>query len=223
MNIKINIPEKLSEVTLSQYQKWIKLSEDKKVDVFLQQKMIEIFCNISLKDVLKLKANNIDDICYEISKLFKTNPKFIDRFNFNNKEFGFIPKLDDITFGEYVDLDTYVADWNLMHKAIGILFRPIILNKKEKYLIEEYESSDKYNMKEVKLDIVFGALVFFWNLKRELQNHILSYLATQEQIELPQQVRDSLESGVGINPSMASLMETSLNTIKLPNLNSTHV
>tara|TARA_R110000787_G_scaffold21536_2_gene63632 strand:- start:1873 stop:2544 length:672 start_codon:yes stop_codon:yes gene_type:complete len=223
MNITINIPESLNDVTLKQYQKWLKISDGKEVDNFLQQKMIEIFCNIPLKSVLQIKAVDINKICEDITSLFKQEPKFKDRFNMNNKEFGFIPKLDDMTFGEYVDLDTYLADWELMHKAIGVLFRPIIFNKKEKYLIEEYESSDKYDMTNTTLDIVFGSLVFFYNLRNELQNHILNYLATQEEVELPQHLRDSLQNGVGINPSMGSLMETFLNTMKLPKQNSTLV
>ena len=223
MNITINIPESLNDVTLKQYQKWLKISDGKEVDNFLQQKMIEIFCNIPLKSVLQIKAIDINKICEDITSLFQQEPKFKDRFNMNNKEFGFIPKLDDMTFGEYVDLDTYLADWELMHKAIGVLFRPIIFNKKEKYLIEEYESSDKYDMTNTTLDIVFGSLVFFYNLRNELQNHILNYLATQKEVELPQHLRDSLQNGVGINPSMGSLMETFLNTMKLPKQNSTLV
>lgn len=223
MNITINIPEALNEVTLKQYQKWLKISDGKEMDNFLQQKMIEIFCNIPLKSVLQIKATDINQICDDITKLFQQEPKFINRFTLDNKDFGFIPKLDDMTFGEYVDLDTYLADWELMHKAIGVLFRPITFSKKEKYLVEDYESSDKYDMTNTTLDIVFGSLVFFYNLRNELQNHILNYLATQQEVELPQHLRDSLQNGVGINPSMVSLMETFSNMMKLPKQNSTLV
>ena len=221
MKLTINIPETLNEVTLSQYQKWLKIAEGKELDSFLQQKMVEIFCNIPLKQVLQIKATDINNICEELSKLFNNEPKFIDRFTMNDKEFAFIPKLDDISFGEYVDLDTYLADWELMHKAIGVLFRPIVFKKKEQYLIEDYESSDKYDMSETTLDIVFGAIVFFYNLRNELQKTILNYLATQKEIELPQHLLDSLQNGVGINLSTDLLMGTFLNTMKLPNQNYT--
>ena len=123
--------------------------------------------------------------------------------------------------GEYVDLDTYLADWELMHKAIGVLYRPITYKKKQQYLIEDYESSDKYDMSETTLDIVFGAIVFFYSLKNELQKTILNYLATQKEIELPQHLRDSLQNGVGINLSTDLLMETFSSTMKLPNQNYT--
>ena len=223
MKLTINIPEQLSEVTLKQYQKWLKIAEGKELDSFLQQKMIEIFCNIPLKNVLQIKASDINNITEELTKLFTNTPKFIDRFEMNGKEFGFIPKLDDISFGEYVDLDTYLADWESMHKAMGVLFRPITFKKKKQYLIEDYDSADNYDMTEVTLDVAFGALVFFWNLKSELLKTTLNYLATQEEVELPQQMRDSLQNGAGINLSTDLLMGTFLNTIVSQNQNYTPV
>ena len=223
MKLTINIPETLNEVTLKQYQKWLKIAEGKELDSFLQQKMIEIFCNIPLKNVLQIKASDINNITEELTKLFSNTPKFIDRFEMNGKEFGFIPKLDDISFGEYVDLDTYLADWESMHKAMSVLFRPITFKKKKQYLIEDYDSAEKYDMTEVTLDVAFGSLVFFWNLKSELLKTTLNYLATQEEVELPQQMRDSLQNGAGINLSMDLLMGTFLNTIVSQNQNSTPV
>ena len=223
MKLTINIPETLNEVTLKQYQKWLKIAEGKELDSFLQQKMIEIFCNIPLKNVLQIKASDINNITEELTKLFTNTPKFIDRFEMNGKEFGFIPKLDDISFGEYVDLDTYLADWESMHKAMSVLFRPITFKKKKQYLVEDYDSAEKYDMTEITLDVAFGALVFFWNLKSELLKTTLNYLATQEEVELPQQIRDSLQNGAGINLSMDLLMGTFLNTIVSQNQNSTPV
>jgi len=203
MKLTLNIPETLSEVTLDQYQRWLKVADGKELDNFLQQKMIEIFCGITLKQVLMIKAKDIEAIVADISKLFETkDSKFIDRFSYNNQEFGFIPKLDDMTFGEYVDLDNYLADWQLMHKAMGVLFRPITFKKKNQYLIEEYKTADKYNMKQMTLDVVFGSIVFFYHLRNELQKHILSYLANQTEVPISQELRTSLRNGAGISLSM---------------------
>ena len=202
MKITINIPESLNDITLKQYQKWLKIAEDKKLDNFLQQKMIEIFCNVELKKVLQMKATDVSEICTSINKLFTNDCKLITKFNHNDKEFGFVPKLDDMSFGEYIDLDTYMADWQNMHKAMSVLFRPIEYKKKEQYLIEDYESANKYDLQNMSLDIVFGALVFFWALRTELQKHILSYLGNQTEVKVPQGLRDSLQNGAGINPFM---------------------
>ena len=202
MKIKLNIPEKLSEMTLGQYQDWLKVSEGKELDTFLQQKIIEIFCGITLKEVMQIKASDIDRLVADISNIFVEEPKFIDRFDYGGKEFGFIPKLDDISFGEYVDLDTYLQDWQLMHKAMAVLFRPITLKRKDKYLIEDYESAEKYDLKCMPLNVVFGSLVFFYHLRNELEKHILNYLANQTEIKISQKLMDSLKNGVGTAPFM---------------------
>ena len=202
MKIKLNIPEKLSEMTLGQYQDWLKVSEGKELDTFLQQKIIEIFCGLTLKQVMLIKASEIDRLVADISNIFVEEPKFIDRFDYGGKEFGFIPKLDNISFGEYVDLDTYLQDWQLMHKAMAVLFRPITLKRKDKYLIEDYESAEKYDLKCMPLDVVFGSLVFFYHLRNELEKHILNFLANQTEIKVSQELRAFLKNGVGIAPFM---------------------
>ena len=202
MKIKLNIPEKLSEMTLGQYQDWLKVSEGKELDTFLQQKIIEIFCGITLKEVMQIKASDIDRLVADISNIFVEEPKFIDRFDYGGKEFGFIPKLDDISFGEYVELDSYLLDWQLMHKAMAVLFRPITLKRKDKYLIEDYESAEKYDLKCMPLDVVFGSLVFFYHLRNELEKHILNFLANQTEIKVSQELRAFLKNGVGTVPFM---------------------
>ena len=91
---------------------------------------------------------------------------------------------------------------------MGVLYRPITFKKKNQYLIEDYETADKYNMTQITLDVVFGSIVFFWNLRNELQKHILSYLANQTEVPISQELRDSLKSGAGINPSTLWQQET---------------
>ena len=202
MKLTLNIPESLSEITLGQYQNWLKVAEGKEDETFLQQKMIEIFCNITLKQVLMIKATDVTEITTDLSKMFEAKHKLITTFKLNENEFGFIPKLDEMSFGEYIDLDNYLSEWENMHKAMNVLFRPITYKKKDKYLIENYEGSGKYDLKNMPLDIVFGSLVFFWNLRSELQKHILSYLVNQKEVQISQEVLDSLKSGAGINPYM---------------------
>jgi hypothetical protein len=54
-------------------------------------------------------------------------------------EYGFIPNLDDMSFGEYVDLDTYLGDWQNIHRAMAVLYRPIREKRGERYNIVPYE------------------------------------------------------------------------------------
>ena len=203
MKIKLSVPESLSEITLSQYQKWCKIIEnEEELNTFYQQKMIEIFCNADLKQIMQMRIKDVEEITKHLNTLFEAKCEFKPLFKLENEEFGFIPKLDEMTFGEYIDLDTYLADWQQMDSAMAVLFRPVIFKRKGKYIIEDYVSSDVYDLSEMPLDVVMGALVFFWNLRKELLNHIMNYLKTQEIVDIPQELKDLLKSGVGISPYM---------------------
>ena len=203
MRIKLNVPEDLSEITLAQYQRWIKIAEkQEEVNTFYQQKMIEIFCNANLQDIMRMRLKDIQEITTHLDSLFNNTPEFQPLFKLQDEEFGFIPKLDEMTFGEYIDLDNYLADWQQMDSAMAVLFRPVTYKRKGKYLIEDYVSSEKYDLSEMPLNVVLGSLVFFCDLKNELLKHIMNYLKTQDIVDIPQSLKDLLESGVGINPYM---------------------
>jgi len=203
MKIKLNVPESLSEITLAQYQKWIKIVEkEEQLSTFYQQKMIEIFCNANLKEIMQMRIKDVEEITTHLDNLFKEKSEFKALFKLGEDEFGFIPKLDDMTFGEYIDLDTYLTDWQQMDLAMSVLYRPVVYKRKGKYIIEDYVSSDKYDLSEMPLDVVMGALIFFCNLKTELLSHIMNYLKTQDIVDIPQNLKDLLKSGAGINPFM---------------------
>ena len=203
MRIKLNVPEDLSEITLAQYQRWIKIAEkQEEVNTFYQQKMIEIFCNANLQDIMQMRLKDIQEITTHLDSLFNNTPEFQPLFKLQDEEFGFIPKLDEMTFGEYIDLDNYLADWQQMDSAMAVLFRPVTYKRKGKYLIEDYVGYVKYDLSEMPLNVVLGSLVFFCDLKNELLKHIMNYLKTQDIVDIPQSLKDLLESGVGINPYM---------------------
>ena len=135
MKLDIYAPSSLDEITLEQYQKFHKISNGKETNNFINQKMIEIFCNIDLKDIIKVKYTSLNKILKHIDNLFKQKSKFTNTFNLNGIKYGFIPKLDEMTFGEYIDLDNYFSKWETMDKAMSILYRPITHKDKDKYII----------------------------------------------------------------------------------------
>ena len=178
MKVQIDVPDSLKEITLEQYQKYEKLNtEDNKDTTFLQQKMVEVFCDLNLKDVASIKYKSVQEITKHLNKIFNVKTELITTFKLGDKEFGFIPMLDDITLGEYIDLDTYLAEWANMHKAMNVLYRPIKFKKGNKYNIEDYKETDNTELfKHIPLDVVMGSLVFFWNLNKELLQTTLRYL-----------------------------------------------
>ena len=154
--MEIQVPTDLSEITLGQYQEYIALESPTEVDT------ISIFMNIDRSAVKTIKATSMDSLVEDINKLFKTEQRFLNRFKISGKEFGFIPKLDDITYGENKDISSYMK-WDTMHKAMAVMYRPITLKQRRKYLIEDYEGSHKYSeiMKSAPMDVVMGAMLFF--------------------------------------------------------------
>ena len=202
MKIQFYMPESLKDISLRQYQQWLKLTDGKEIDLFLQQKMVEIFCGVPIQHVINMKALDVYNINVKINAIFEKEAKLVERFIFNNVEYGFIPKLDDITFGEYVDLDTYLNDWNNIHKALAILYRPVTIKRKGYYNIEVYESSENYDLRDVSMEIVLGALIFFCNLKKELLKSMMNYLLQQKEVNLTTNLQDFLKNGDGINQFM---------------------
>ena len=115
--------------------------------------------------------------------------------------------------------DNNLSDWETMHKAMAVLYRPVTLKKGDRYQIEEYTAKEDTNtFKDMPLDVVMGCLVFFWSLNNELLQITLKYLAKEMGENLTTQQRQALEeSGVGINQSMAWLKEMLPNSTTLLN------
>lgn len=206
MKIDITVPDQLSEITLGQYQKFLKIQKEVEDERFLSSKMIEIFCNVNLTKVMKLKLADVTAICEILSNMFNEKPALRRRFYLNGIEYGFVPNLEDISFGEYVDLDNYLSDWELMDKAMGVLFRPIEQKYGERYSIKEYDASDTGVMKDMPLDAALGAVLFFYHLGIDLSTTMMSYLEHKEETAL-QQFLNLEKSGDGINQFTHSLKE----------------
>ena len=88
MAIKIKIPNSLNEITLRQYKRFLKIQQSETEDRFLNAKMIEIFCNIDLKDVIRLKLKDTNDIINVLSDLFNQKPSLVTKFKLNGVEYG---------------------------------------------------------------------------------------------------------------------------------------
>jgi Leucine-rich repeat (LRR) protein len=224
MRIEIDVPSSISEIPLMNYQKFLKVQKNSNDEEFIAQKMIEIFCGIELKEVVKMKLTSINELVLHFNQIFSVKPKFQPRFKIGGMEYGFIPDLENISFGEYVDLDNYLSNWDDYNKAMAVMYRPITETRKEKYNILEYNGASEFSeaMKYAPMDIAIGASVFFWTLGSELLTATLNYLKTetkkmtQEQATLAQEL--SLEkNGVGIQAYTDLLKETLQNMTKLQN------
>ena len=204
MEVKLNIPTSLNEVTLAQYQEFDKLNA--KSESELQMRMVEIFCKVSRQVVMSMKANDIIEICNIINVMFDTKYQLINTFKVNGQEYGFIPSLEDMTFGEYVDLDTYIGDDDNLHRAMNVLFRPIDIRKGGRYIIEDYDPDKNERAKDFPLDACLGAVVFFYHLGKDCSTVMLNSLNKANEENLVQYLA-SQPNGDGTIQSMQSLTE----------------
>jgi len=210
MKLQITIPTSLSEITLEQYQKFLSIAKDNPDGEFLQHKMVEIFCGIDLKNAAKISFKDVNEITTNLSNLFTQKYDLKRTFKLGNTEFGFITNLDEITLGEYTDLDKYISNWDMMHNAMAVLYRPVTKKLKDKYQIEEYNGSYTYcdAMKFMPVDVALGAVVFFYNLGNELLKSTIHYLENNKEFQNIVNNHNLEVNGVGIAASMLLLKET---------------
>ena len=221
MKLELLIPTSLSEIPLKHYQEFRNVAENSNDEEFISEKMIELFCGIELKDVIKIKASDISDMVQHFNQLFSGEQNFQHRFKIGDLEFGFVTDLENISWGEYIDIERNLTSWDTMHKAMAAMYRPITKRKGEKYEIEEYNGTVTYAevMKYAPLNVVFGASVFFWTLGSELLTALMDYLEKEMKGMDLTTIQNSLNlesNGVGIKAYMHSLKETLQDLTQLP-------
>jgi hypothetical protein len=223
MKIELTIPTSLDEIPLLHYQKFMEVSKNSNDDEFTAQKMIQIFCGIELKEVVKIAFNDMVELVNHFNKLFSEIPKLKPTFKIKDLELGMIPNFDKITWEEYIELESQFKDFDSFHKAMAVLYRPVIeKNKKGQYLIAPFNNVEEFSdlMKYTPLSVALSSHVFFWNLERELLTATLNYLEKQmtklnksNKMILAKKI-SSANNGDGISQFMQLQRETLQNLMK---------
>ena len=189
--LKIQLPENIADITLEQAQKLDVLNakrEDLNELSFIKR-YIAIFTELKYRDLDNISMSDFDGIHAQITEALDTEVPFENRFVLNQVEYGFVPNLDEITTGEYIDLSTYGNSMETLHKTMAVLFRPITKDMAfGSYEIEPYNGTkDRAEvMKQAPMNIVLGMLVFFCDLSKELKNHILKSTLVMEELKKTQ-------------------------------------
>ena len=189
-----NLISSWKDVTL---EKWLKL-----VEVDIESNTTEALETITtLSNIPKdlVKALSIRDVAVIMSKISELQAKqdtsLKNIIKIKNIEYGFHPDLNEISLGEYADLETFIKDGieKRMPEIMAVLYRPI----KEKgengvYTIAAYDGNISIRaeqMKKMSAEQVQSALVFFWNLGKELSKILQLYLMErlkEMNLQLPQ-------------------------------------
>jgi len=225
-SVRLNIPKTMQDVRLSQWQKYIDVYEknkDNDARDFLEKKLLEIFCDVRLSDIDRLGLGVFENTMNHLNEILNVKPQFSNKFTLKGTdgvevEFGMIPNLDKMSYGEFIDLEKYIYSDKDLHKAMAVLFRPIKHKSKDKYIIHEYKGTGYMAevMKDTPLNIALGARVFFYRLATKLGNYTMAYtLKELQQKNMGKEDEHSVKSGESIKQYLQSL-ETML--VKLEKL-----
>lgn len=188
---EISIPTKWNDVSIEKFMNYSSAVKELKDDKEIVVKTISTLCSIAEEVVEVMKMKDLKKIQENLQKLISkpVNKEIITKIDIDGTIYGWHPKLDDITMGEFVDIETYAKD-NDFAKMMTVLYRPITKTQGNKYDVEPYDfkihslNADKFN----KLSINIGnpVAVFFWNLGTEqLQNFHQSSKAVEKNQSVP--------------------------------------
>lgn len=205
MEVKISYPTHLQEIPLSAYQQWLKVEETTNDEEILAFKFVSIFCGLEMRTVSRMAVKDVYFLIDKIKAVLTSEPKYHKRWKYDGIEFGMVPDLEHITFGEYIDIETHLTKWDGIHKAMAVLYRPITETFRDTYEIEEYEPNEKNMeiMQNLPLNIVLGTSVFFCNLENVLLSNLTSFLKTETKKMNKTNIangRSSRDPGVGTIP-----------------------
>ena len=192
MKVKIKKEDKIKEYNLINswsdvnLESWLKLveveTESKSTEAL---ETITALSDIPKKLVKELGIQDVSAILSRIAQLQAEQSSSLKRIiEIDGKEYGFHPKLDDITLGEYADVETFIINGLEKHlpELMAILYRPVLEKKNDIYTIEAYDgdiSIRAEEMKKMSAEQVQSALVFFWTFVNDLLKILLSYLMDQ--------------------------------------------
>lgn len=221
MNIEITVPEGWEDVKLGQFMDYMRALKPyegtPEYEIVKYEKAMNHFCNITTDLIHKLPIENYNGIMTEMVGLFEQGEQMplVKHFVIGSTKFGFMPSLDEMTYGEYLDLSTYSKElWPNAPTIMSILYRPVTKELDGKYEIQPYsgtnEDMETLFKTALTMDIVWGAIGFFTLLSKDLLKGMMDYsIKKLEKMKTNSQVLEVLtKNGVDI-----SLLQSSQETI----------
>jgi hypothetical protein len=211
--MEITIPTHLSEVPLYkmvEYNSLPHLEENERAI-----KAVSIFLGLTNKETARLPLKVLNKAIEHIKNILSESPELQPTFEYKGVKYGFVPNLDDLTTGEFIDIETYQKEPKDTYKVLSVLYRSITKEGQgNRYLIAPYKGEINEAFREMPSDVAFGALLFFWRLEIDLLTYTLKSL---DKKTVDQMKTNLAKNGVGWGSYTSSLEEMLLNLDKLVN------
>ena len=198
----MRVPQNLSEVTIGKYIKAIDIIENEDIDLGIMLRVLNLFTDKTFENLLDYPITELEKNYQKIVSVLNEKSTFQKTFLLDGKEYGFIPNLEQMKSGEYIDLTNNLGKDILA--SMAVMYRPITRKFKDVYDIEKYKGTDDKDIfKNAPISVYLGAQVFFWNLTNDLLKLIPQFL---EQELTEEQKADLEKNGVGLS-QLSELVE----------------
>ena len=176
--MKFNYKGKQYEIEEPTVEMWSKLTmiqewtEEREFAV----ELLSLITGLSPEEIENSDFEEVVRISQEISQfLMQESDKFHNEFEFDGKKYRFLD-LPNLTFGEFIDIDTYLSKEAHEKKKelpllMAMLYRELDENGKYKPYNSKELQTKADTFKKLPVKYVKGASTFFFRLDRILQNN----------------------------------------------------
>jgi len=221
--------------TFISIENYVKIFKQKDIfsDDYFAARIISEVTNCPVEDLLQGDAQEMNYVAaYILSLIPQETPKFIDRFELDGIHYGFFPKWRDLTYAEFVDMDTISTKkpdelLSLLHILASIMYRPITKERSthdfdiEKYNLESMKERAELFKKKLDIKYILGAQFFFINYAKTFSSYtqmsLMKKIPIWTKIKLVWKMRKMIRNIVFKRHSVGSLSQTELLEMILQN------
>ena len=199
-NETYNLIDSWSDVTLDKWMQLVNSKTDSKAKE--AEVTIEALSDIPKELINQLDLSDVSIIMSALGEMQGKKEAQLDKtFEIDGIEYGMHPNLDNLTLGEYADLETFIKNGveNHLPEVMAVLFRPIKERNGEAYVIEAYDGEIALRteeMKKMSAEQVQSALVFFCHLGAALSRTLPSFLIQQSR-EVMRKLKTEISQNAG--------------------------
>jgi hypothetical protein len=187
----MKIPKKLNEINLKQLELIADIDENA-TNQERRLKEVAILCNIDYDELYYSKdIKTVTNAMNELKWFYELTPNDIENdifnFNYDGIEYELIKELNELTFGQWVDLDYYITEnqnnyWTMTKHIIALCSS--IKGQQHSYPSTSNELKERVSIIEkLSLDIIYGYTSYFLKKKKKLKelSQVYSILNFQNQ------------------------------------------
>ena len=225
------VPEYIS---IENYIKVYKI-KDMLTENYFAAKLVSLVTDAEIEELLECDYQELNYVAAYIMSIIPTEkPKFQDKFILDGVEYGFFPNWRELTYAEFVDMDTISTKkedelLNMLHILAAVMYRPITTKRSEhdfdieKYDVKSMIERSELFKKKLNCKYILGAQFFFINYARKYlvytQTSLIPKLSIWMKVKLIWKMKKMIWRAIFKGRSDGSLSQTELLETILQNMN----